>query len=225
MTWPFEKPAIEENNPEPAKQGEKSPAELIAESLSAALKPVLERFDAQDKRFETLEAQTKPREPKPATNLEEPVSVLDDEGLAFAQRLTPLMARQFELESSVVRDRIFREYRDSGYGDLLSQFEGEITQLLDSAPLVTSDGKPLRGDPQYIRNVIDMLFGRKARAGGMRFDGKSKGFFLEPAGGSSNPGAQHDEMGGLTEGQRKVMDRMGIPLEDAKKVIKKLHFV
>ncbi len=205
--------------PDPNRPPEKTPAELIAE----ALKPVTDGFSEMRTRMQTLEEQTKPQ-PKPAPRPDEPVSILDDENLAFAQRLTPILARQFEMESTIVRDRILREYQNSGYGDLVGQFADEINTLLDSAPLVTADGKPFRGDPQYIRNVIDMVLGRKARAAGMRFDGKSKGFFLEPGSGSPNGGAEAP-VEGISEGQRKVAERMGIPLDKAKDVIKKLHFV
>ena len=216
------------SNPNPAevdgnKPPEKTPAEIIAESVAEALKPLAARFDGYDDKFAKLEEQTKPAPPKPPV-VGEPTSVLDDENLAFAQRLTPLLARQFELESTIVRDRIVREYQGAGYGDLIAQFEVDINKILDAAPLVTNDGKPFRGDPQYIRNVIDMVMGREAKKAGMRFDGKSKGFFLETAGSSLD--VSHTSAGdGMTEGQRKVFSRMGVPLDKAKDVIKKLQFV
>lgn len=225
MTWPFEKPEVkppvEEGTEKPK---EKTPAELIAESVSAALQPVLAKLGEQDARFSKLEEQTKPREAKERVDPSEPVSVLDDENLAFAQRITPIMARQLELESRIVRNDIKAEYEKAGYGELWAQFETEIVNVLESAPLVTNDGKPFRGDPQYIRNVVDMIMGRAARAAGMRFDGKSKGFFLEPAAGSSND-SQRTVGDGLTDAQRRVMTRMGVPLDKAKEVIGKLHFV
>jgi hypothetical protein len=218
-------PVVEEGAEHPP---EKTPAEIIAESVSAAvtagLKPISEQIEAQNARFTKLEEQTKPREVKPPVTPGEPTSVLDDENLAFAQRLTPILARQFEMESTIVRDKIVREYMTSGYGDLVTQFEGEINTILDSAPLVTNEGKPFRGDPQYVRNVIDMVLGRAARKAGMRFDGKSKGFFLEPANGSANDSTR-ESGDGMTESQRKVFGRMGVPLEEAKKVMSKLHFV
>ena len=225
MTWPFDKPENKVTPEEkPEQKPEKTPAELIAEAIQSNLKPVMDRFDAQDQRFAKLEEQTKPREPKTPENTEGPVSVLDDENLAFAQRMTPIFARTLELESRIVRDEIRVEYEKAGYGDLWAEFSGEINSVLDNAPLATNDGKPFRGDPQYIRNVVDMILGRAARKGGMRFDGKSKGFFLEAAGGSSDA-SRGSESDGLTDAQRKVMARMGVPTEKAKEVIKKLHFV
>lgn len=202
---------------------EKSPAELIAESLKVALQPLSDAIEAQNARFNTLEQQTK-REPKPEVRQGEPTSVLDDENLAFAQRLTPILARQFEMESQIVRDRILREYSGSGYADFVTQYEGEINQILDAAPLATNEGKPFRGDPQYIRNVIDMVYGRLARKGGVKLDGKSKGFFLESAHGSDHQGTPN-ELEGVTENQRRVAERMGIPLTEIKKAAGKLHFV
>jgi hypothetical protein len=203
---------------------EKTPAELIAESLGVALKPLMDKMGEQDARFTKLEEQTRPRETKSPVTQGEPTSVLDDENLAFAQRLTPLLARQFELESRIVRNDIKTEYHGAGYGELWSQFEAEINSILDAAPLVTTEGKPFRGDPQYVRNVVDMIMGRAAKKAGMRFDGKSKGFFLEPAGGHANDSAA-PTADGMTDGQRKVFARMGVPKEKAAEVIKKLHFV
>jgi hypothetical protein len=232
MTWPFKvpenKPSVSDPanaNPDPAAAppAEKSAAEMIAESL----KPLTDGFskfqEAMDARLKTLEDQTKPREPKPQVEPNAPVSVLDDENVAFAQRLTPVIARQLELESRVVKNDIKAEYQSSGYGELWAKFEKDINATIDGAPLVTADGRPHRGDPQFIRNVVDMIFGRAARAAGMQFDGKSKGFFLE-TGANSDPAARV-EADGLTDTQRRVVQRMGIPLDQAKKVMSKLQFV
>jgi hypothetical protein len=71
---------------------------------------------------------------------------------------------------------------------------------------------------------VDMIFGRAARKGGMKFDGKTKGFFLETGSGGVE-GNNTVESDGLTDAQRKVMARMKIPMDDAKTVIKKLAFV
>lgn len=219
---PTNTPPIEEGGDQ--KPPEKSIAEQIAEGMALAMKPLNEAIAAQNERFNKIEEQTKPREPKPHVDPQEPTSVLDDENLAFAQRMTPLLARQLELESRIVRNDVKVEYDKAGYGELWEQFETEINNMIESAPLATNDGKPLRGDPQYVRNVVDVILGRAARKAGMRFSGKTKGFFLESANGS----AENTSIGpadGLTDNQRKVMSRMGIPLDKAKDVIKKLHFV
>jgi hypothetical protein len=229
MTWPFPEP---KNTPSvevgdgkgETKPPEKTPAELIAESLTTALAPVLAKLGEQDARFAKLEDQTKPREPKPVVQPNETISVLDNEDAAFAQRMTPLLARQLELEGRVVYGEIKSEYIAAGYGDLWTQYENEICTVLDSSPLVGTDGKPQRGSPQYIRNVVDMVLGRAARKAGMRFDGKSKGFFLE-TGGSSTDAPPSDKADGMNDNQRKVIARMGIPLEKAKETMKKLVMV
>jgi len=223
---PWKKPDLP--NPEisgdpPSKPPEKTPAELIAEALQPLVQKLESKIDEQNKRFDTLEKNTTKPAPKVEPG-EGPTSVLDDENLAFAQRLTPLMARQLELESRVVKSDIKAEYAAAGYGDLWAQFETDINAILEGSPLVTGDGKPQRGDPQYIRNVVDMVFGRAARKGGMRFDGKNKGFFLESGSGGADS-THKPEADGLTDSQRKVMTRMGVPIDKAKEVIKKLHFV
>lgn len=224
MTWPFKVPEVEEKPKDEQPPPEKTPAELIADSLKPTLDALTQRFDTFENRIKTVEDQTKPREPNQPVNQEGPTSVLDDENLAFAQRLTPLMARQLELESRIVKTDVKNEYISAGLGDTWLQFEGEINGVLEQTPLVKADGSAYRGDPQYIRNVVDMIFGRAARKGGMKFDGNKKSFFLETGSGGVEGGGQ-PEADGLTESQRKVMARMHVPIDDAKKVIKKLHFV
>lgn len=227
MSWPFDtEKKVDPPNAEAGaeKKVEKTPAEIIAESVSAALKPLSDKIDAYDVRFKTLETNTKRPEPK-VTPVEN-TSVLDDENVAFAQRLTPLMLRQLELEARIVKGDIKAEYAQAGYGELWAQYESEINQVLENSPLVNGEGKAMRGDPQYIRNAVDMIMGRAARKAGMRFDGKSKGFFLETAGNAGgNDGTHAPEADGMTEGQRKIFGRMKVPLEDAKKVMAKLKFV
>jgi hypothetical protein len=227
MTWPFDK----ENPPNPdasknegaEKKGEKSPAEIIAESLSAGLKPVTDTLSALSTRLDAIESNTK--KPERKADPVEAISVLDDENAAFAQRMTPMLLRQLELESRVVKNDIKAEYAAAGYGDLWAQFETEINSVLESSPLVNGEGKTMRGDPQYVRNVVDMIMGRAARKAGMRFDGKSKGFFLETAGNNGGEGRNETVSDGLSDGQRKVFGRMKVSTDDAKKVMAKLKFV
>lgn len=200
---------------------EKTPAEMIAESLKP-LTALTENFTKMSQRLEAIENQT--RKPEVKRDPIESISVLDDENAAFGQRLTPIVIRQFELEARIVKDDIRREYAASGYGDLWAKFEGEIDKVISESPIATAEGKPFRGDPQYIRNVVDMVMGRHAREAGMRFDGKSKGFFLE-TGGNGSDGSSAPQNDGLSEGQRKVFGRMKVSLDDAKKVMGKLKFV
>lgn len=215
--------------PEETKPPEKSPADLIAESL----KPLTDGFgtvtttlDSIAKRLEAVEQATRkperPAEPRQVT------SVLEDEDAAFAQRVGPLLLRQLEMESEVVRDRIEREYNSKGFGDLWNQFRDEIDTTLKNSPLVQPDGqggtRPLRGDPQYIRNTVNMIIGAAAVKQGIRFDGSKKSFFLENAGGSE-VGAPAPAEDGLSEAQRKMFARMGVKPDDAKKTIAKLKFI
>ena len=223
MAWPFntdESNAETKPNPEaqPNKGVEKTPAEMIADSLA----PLLESNRKMAERLEQIEQNTIKR-PEPRHEAE-PVSVLDDENAAFAQRIGPVMLRQLELEARIVKNDIKAEYAKAGYGDLWEQYESAINGVLDSTPVVTADGKPFRGNPEYIRNTVDMVFGREARKAGMQFGGKGKGFFLESAtGGDGSTRVPVDD--GLSDGQRKVFGRMKVPLEDAKKVMAKLKFV
>jgi hypothetical protein len=221
--WPKKPETTDPTNANPdTAPPEKSAAELIAESL----KPLTDSFTTLQKnlddRLAALEQNT--RKPEPTREPVTATSVLENEDVAFAQRLTPIMARQLELESRIVYSDIQREYARAGFGELWEQHEKEIGTILDQSALVTAEGKPLRGDPQYIRNVADMVFGKAARSAGMRFDSKSKSFFIESATGRSdaNPSAVPD---GLNDKQRHIMNRMGITPEEAKKTMAKLQFV
>ena len=219
--WPLkEKPVADiEKKPE-EKPPEKSPAELIAESL----KPVVEGFTQMRADIEELKNRTKPAE-KPFKPAEMP-SVLDgDEDAAFNARLSPLVAMQLELQARVVTTDVKNEYNALGFGELWKQFEADINQQLSSSPLVSPDGKILRGNPDYIRNVVDMIIGRAARQKGLRFNGSDNRFFLEDAGGSAEAARKSEELAGINEKQRKVFERMGVSLEDAKKTMSKLEFV
>jgi hypothetical protein len=219
MAWPFEKPEEKpEVNPEPPKAPEKSPAELIAE----ALQPLSQQLAQMRDKLDLIE-QNSVKKPDPVQQ-REVTSVLDNEDMAFSQRLTPVVMRQLELEARVVKNDIKREYADAGFGDMWREYEKQINESLDAAPLVTADGQPLRGNPNYIRNVVDMVFGRAAREKGMRFDGKNKSFFLESAG-SGGGGQQTPVDDGFSESQRKALNKWGIPVEDAKKTMAKLKFI
>jgi len=234
MVWPLKTPEnIPPKDPANAEvDSNKPPEKSVAELIAEAFKPLVDSNAAfqtkLDERLTALENNTKPREKPANTSPTEPISVLDDENAAFAQRMTPIYAQVLETRALMVKKEIKDEYVAAGYGELWDQYATEINQLIEGTSLVTTDAqgnsKPLRGDPQYIRNVVDMVFGRAARKGGMKFGGKDKGFFLESAssGAESTNTATND---GLTESQRKVVSRMGVPLDQAKKVLAKLHFV
>jgi len=224
--WP-RKPAVADPEVRPETPPEKTAAELIAEALQPLSQAITEQANAQKERFEKLEQSLK--RPEPAHREEnQPLSVLDDENAAFAQRLTPLLARQLETEARLTRSEVKAEYIANGFGDLWNQYEKEINQIVDASALTQPDGqggfKALRGDPQYVRNVVDMVMGRAARTAGMRFDNKSKSFFIE-TGGNGAEGAHAPVGDGLTDNQRKVAQRMGIPLEKIKATTSKLVFV
>jgi hypothetical protein len=239
MAWPSfgggkegEKPVnaeVGEGDHRQVEAGGKSPADLIAESLSGFEARITERFTALDGRMNTVEQQTA----KPVARVENPEtpSVFENEDGAFASRVGPIAARQLELEARMVKAEVKAEYVAAGFGEMWSKFEHDITGQLDASALVQPDGgggvKALRGDPGYVRNVVDMILGRALRAKGIKFDGGKDRFFLEDAGGSGNAGPSAEALAaeGFTNDQLRVIRRMGIPLEDAKKSKAKLTFV
>lgn len=228
MTWPFDTPKPPEAPAADPANAEKPPEKSLAEQIAESLKPLTDGFTKLNERIDKFEQTVVTKPPSRAEadrERVEPISVLDDENAAFAQRIGPVLMRQLELESRVVRNDVRAEYARAGYGELWEQYEKDINAVLDGSPLVNGQGQPLRGDPQYIRNTVDMVFGREARKAGMQFGGKSKGFFLESAAGSDDHNTNAPANDGLTDAQRKVFGRMKVSADDAKKVMAKLKFV
>jgi hypothetical protein len=212
-----------EKKPEPTKtSNEKSVAEIISESLA----PFAQKFDKLQQDIDSIKnPPPPPRKPEPT----ERISVLDDEDAAFNQRMTPILQSQLELEARINMRDVKSEYVEAGFGAIWSQYEGEIVKVLDGTGLVQPDGqggfKKLRGDAQYIRNVADMIIGRAAKAGGVKFDGSKKTFFLEDANAGENSGnSRAAETEGLTAKQVKLAQRMGISLDKMKQTVAKLEF-
>lgn len=221
--WQKEESEMAENKPDPNKPPEKTPAELVAESITAALAPL---NTAIGKLSADVAELRKPPEKK--VEPKEIPSVLDDEDGAFAARvngpLTGVLQRQLELEARVVLADIKQEFLAEGFGPMWKQHEVEINKTITDSPLVDGGGKVLRGSPDYIRNVVYMVLGRAAAKGGVKFtDGK---FFLEDASGEhSASGGKKEEGEGLSEKQKRIFQRMGVNLDDARKTVSKLEFV
>jgi hypothetical protein len=212
------------NDPE-KKVDAKPPEKPISEIIAESLKPLSEGMASMRAELESMKTKPAPKE-KP-----EVASVLEDEDAAFNQRLTPIMAKTLEMEARMARQDVEREYRNLGFGDLWDDNRTEIDNFLDKSALVSQDerGTPvaLRGNPDYIRNVADMIIGRVARKGGIRFDGKDKKFFLEDAtgDGGGNLNRKRLDTEGLSNKQIEAAKRFGIPISEYKKAAGKLDFV
>lgn len=238
MPWPFpeKKESADPNNAEAA-SGEggapaKTPAELIAESVSAALKPLTDSMAALSTKVDAVEAATKRPAKVENTEPRARTSVFDDEDAAINERVYPLAERTLALEARMARNEVKIEYATKGYGEVWAQFEADINTVLENSPLVDGSGKLCRGDAGYIRNCVNMIFGKAAMAAGLKFGGKDKGFFIESAGGEVGGGGGSVTVDdGMTEGQRKVFNRMKGPdgkpitVDAAKKTLGKLKFI
>jgi len=232
MAWPSWKKEITESKKEEVvadpekkveeknKTPEKSPAELIAE----ALKPVTDGFANLRAEIDELKVRTTPKDKH------EVASVLENEDEAFNQRLTPIMAKTLELEAREAKRDVEAEYRKAGYGRLWDDNRKDIDEFLAQAQLVTTNAKgeviPLRGSPEFIRNVADMMIGRAVKKSGVKVDDKDGKFFLEDATGDETVITRRaTEKDGITKSQLKAANRFGIPIEDYRKALAKLKFV
>lgn len=207
----------------PGEPPAKTQAELIAESVAAAMKPFADGMAALNQRVGEVADQTRrpaaPAEPMALS------SVFDDENAAFQQRMGPLLVNQLTLSAKMAKDEVRREYERKGFGDVWQQFEQEIDSVLDASALVDTTGRELRGSKDYIRNTVDMIFGRAAVKAGVRFDGKKSTFFLEGAGGGTEVSAGGAVNDGLTEQQRRAAAKWGMTVEQMKGAKDKLAFV
>jgi len=227
MAWKkmFGEPEKESEVKEPEKKvednktPEKSPAELIAD----ALKPVTDGFAKLQGEIDDLKVRTAPKDHH------EVPSVMDDEDAAFNTRLTPIMSKTLELEAKDAKREVEQEYKNLGFGDLWDANRKDIDAFLSKAALVTQgeDGKPvtLRGNPEFIRNVADMMIGRAAKKGGVKFDGKDNKFFLEDTTGDGTIIVRKEKEGDITKKQLEAAKRFGIPITEYRKAASKLKFV
>lgn len=233
MAWPKilsgdkgEPKAKPGDNPEVKPGEEVEPEKTIADQIAEAVGPLKEHITKLE--GELAEA----KKPKREVAKPEVASVLEDEDAAFNQRLTPILAKQLEIEARIARDDVEREYRQQGFGDLWDNNRKEIEKILSDTDLVRFDVEsqrpvPHRGNPDLIRNVVDMVIGRAARKEGIRYSSKDKKFFLEDAS-SGEPSfiSRRAETGaGLTKKQIEAAKRLGIPVEKYKEAASKLNFV
>lgn len=78
-------------------------------------------------------------------------------------------------------------------GQGLGEFVAKIKEYFQNTPIAR---KGQADYATYCRNIVDMIVGREARSGGLRFDGQNKKFFLEDAGGKGGDGTQYDFLAG-----------------------------
>ena len=226
MAWPSTKTLDIDKEVKPGeeeKPPEKTPAELIAESLG----PLTEGLNTLRSEFEAL------KRPKPAPVVpNEPPSVLEDENAAFATRLMPVIAKQWEIEARMVFADIEKEYRNAGFGDLIDENRAKIINSLERTDLARFDqdrkiAVPLRGDPDIVRGILDQVLGQAVRTKGIRYrGGKEANFFLEDSTGETSfIERKHPETEGLSPKQVQFARKMKIPIADYQKSAKKLDFV
>jgi hypothetical protein len=178
-------------------QTSKEADELVSKlrlSVDEALKPFNERLDSFDTRFKTLESNT--AKPAPKEEARTVPSVLDDEDGAFNARTAPLKEQTESvavqtalLNARLTETEVLNEVASRGWGEIIP----DVRAQLEQTPVQV---KALPTYAQYVRNCVDMIVGRKAQAGGLKFDGSKKTFFLEDSSGKGGDG----KSSGMAEG-------------------------
>ena len=187
------------------------------------IKPLSDKVGEWDNRWKTLEEAAKAGDPNIDGNQDDPDLSEDDKRkmreetekrMLFAQGIAN-NARWVEQEAL------------STLGDEYRELIPKIKERFLQTPV---ERKGTQDYPQYCLNVINMCIGEAARAGGLRYDGANKRFFLEDAS-AGDRGERHDfldadmtwtdpKSGKVLTG-RDQLARLGITPEEFQKSIDK----
>ena len=190
----------------------------IGLAVEARMKPLSDKVTALDDRWKKLEEAA--NEPPPNTD---DSNLTDDEKrrmreeaekkVLFAQGIAN-NARWTEQEAI---DTLGEEYREL------------IPKIKERFLATPVERKAQKDYGQYCLNVINLTIGEAARAGGLRYDGANKRFFLEDTSGGSE-GEHHEFLGadvtwqdpasGKVMSGRQQLERLGITPEDFAKSVK-----
>jgi hypothetical protein len=157
----------------PPEQSKAEADDLIARmsaSFQETIKPLQAKIDSYETRFSTIEQSVK--RPEPKVEQPEVPSVLDDEDAAFARRQMPQNVAIVQLNARITEGEIFREMEANGWGGYIP----EVREQLDNTDIVVK-GQPTY--PNYVRNTVTMVIGKRAMEKGLKFDSGKNSFFLE----------------------------------------------
>jgi hypothetical protein len=220
MSW-WNKKAPEGETEEQRKiREEKEKQELLSDiglAMEAKMKPLSDRVTSMDDRWKKLEeaAYESPQDTDPNASDDDKRKLRDEaeKRVLFSQGIAN-NARWIEQEAL---DTLGEEYRDL------------IPKIKERFLATPVERKAQKDYGQYCLNVINLTIGEAARAGGLRYDGASKRFFLEDANAGSS-GEQHEFLGadvtwvdpksGKTLTGRQQLEKLGITPEDFAKSVK-----
>jgi hypothetical protein len=234
--WPHKKPKEEgqgTNTPDnievkPGDPPKESQEDLIKRLFAENQTTFTQKFTEIEGKIESLKVKPPEKPADPA----QPISVLDNEDAAFAQRIGPVAYQNYQMQARLTLMDIKEEYPR----EVWQRFQKEISEALGKETVM------YQSNPQCVRNVCDMIIGRAAKDNGFRYDSKGKKFFLEDASqvdAQGNPQAEAEReyldfkvaFPPNRDGKQKVVSRksflegMGVTPEQSKKAMDKLQVV
>ncbi len=225
MPWPFRGQQTQGETDEERKKREdveeQKFLEKIGLTVEAQLKPIRETVTTLQTDWQKLQSaantELDEEKRKQAEN--------DEQNLTAEQRAEKdkqaLVAGIIQTNARMTESEILSEVRAK-----YPEFEAKIKEHLDSTPI---NRKALPDYPVYCRNVVTMVLGQAALAGGLRYDAAGKKFFLEDTQGRGE-GEVYDFLGADMTWQdprsgkivtgREQLARLGISPEEFAKSLK-----
>jgi len=192
----------------------------IGLAVEAKMKPLSEKVDSWDKRWETLERAA--TETGDGGGGEDP-DATEEEKREKARRIEngKLLAATILTNARVTEKEVLDEIKD--------KFPEFIPQVKEIFANTAVERKGMADYAVYCRNVISMIIGKAAMNGGLRYNEGTKTFFLEDQGGAGEAD-QHDFLApdmtwsdprsGKTLTGRQQLAKLGISAEDFAKSVK-----
>ncbi len=222
MAWPFNK-KTEPNAGEGDDKELNTFIEKIGASfqtkLEAAIAPVKAQVDGIQKRWDDLEkaAASGGGGEGGGNGGGEGGGELTDEQKRDAKDRA-MLAGMIGMNARMTEGEVLGEVIAGG----LSEFVPKIKEYFANAPLNVKGGKDY---PIYCRNIVKMVVGEAALAGGLKFDGTGKKFFLEDQNGKgggeegkfeflANDMTWKDPKSGRVLSGREQLDKLGIKPEE-----------
>ena len=153
------------------------------EKLKAAVAPLTEKVTAWDDRWSKLEAAATDGGDGGGGNSDD--NLTDEQKREKARDLNErkLLALSIATNARITETEILSEVRTK-----FPEFEAKVKEIYANTPI---ERKGMADYALYCRNVMKMVVGEAALAGGLRYDSDKKSFFLENASGGGD-GESHD---------------------------------
>ena len=223
MKWPWSTTQssaneTEEQRKQREEQDQKTSDEFFAkigETIDSRLKPISEKVDSMETRWKGLEKDAADDERRRADG------ELTDEQKLARERVQQTVAI-IQTNARITENQVLADIRER-----FPEFEARVKEIYAGTPV---ERKAQPDYEVYCRNVVNMLVGKAALDGGLKYDQGNKKFFLEDAQGRNAEGDtypflesdmtwQNPRNGQVLTG-RQQLEKLGIKPEEFAKSIK-----